>query len=121
MKTIEKYITRELLIPFFVVIGILIGLFFSFSIARFLTGAVSETLGMIAMLKLVSLRTIIALEVLIPIAFYIAIIYGLSRLSKDQELNIIRSSGFGDNRILFTILVIALPISIISGVLSLYA
>ncbi|HNA70832.1 MAG TPA: LptF/LptG family permease, partial [Nitrosomonas sp.] len=121
MKIIEKYITRELLIPFFVVIGILIGLFSSFSIARFLTSAVTETLGMIAMLKLVSLRTIIALEVLVPIAFYVAIIYGLSRLNKDQELNIIRSSGFGDNRILFTILVIALPISIISGVLSLYA
>ncbi len=121
MKIIEKYITRELFIPFCVVIGILVGLFFSFSIARFLTSAVTETLGMMAMLKLVSLRTIIALEVLIPIALYVAIIYGLSRLNKDQELNIIRSSGFGDNRILFTILVIALPISIISAVLSLYA
>ncbi|MBK7352944.1 MAG: LPS export ABC transporter permease LptF [Nitrosomonas sp.] len=121
MKIIEKYITRELLVPFLVVIGILIGLFSSFSIARFLTSAVTETLGMVAMLKLVSLRTIIALEVLIPIAFYVATIYGLSRLNKDQELNIIRSSGFGDNRILFTILIIALPISIISGVLSLYA
>lgn len=120
MKIIEKYITRELTIPFLAIIGILIGLFFSFSIARFLTSAVAETLGMIAMLKLVSLRTIIALEVLIPIAFYISIIYGLSRLNKDQELNIIRSSGFGDHRILVTILRIALPISIISGALSLY-
>ncbi len=42
MKIIEKYITRELLIPFFVVIGILIGLFSSFSIARFLTSSVLE-------------------------------------------------------------------------------
>lgn len=79
MKIIERYITRELLFPFIVVTVILIGLFVSFSVARFLTSAVTETLGTAAMFKLVGLKTIIALEVLVPIAFYVAVIYGLSR------------------------------------------
>ncbi|MCW5598881.1 MAG: LPS export ABC transporter permease LptF [Nitrosomonas sp.] len=121
MKTIEKYITRELLIPFFAVTSILVGLFVSFSTARILASAVTETLGMVAMLQLVMLKTIIALEVLVPISFYVAIIYGLSRLSRDQEMNILRAVGFGDNRILYTVLLIVIPVSIVSGTLSLYA
>ncbi len=121
MGIIERYISRELLLPFFVVTIILIGLFVSFSVARFLTGAVAETLGAIAMFKLVGLKTIIALEVLVPIAFYVAVIHGLSRMNRDQEINVLRSVGYGDNQIIRTVFIIALPIAILSGVLSIYA
>lgn len=121
MKIIEKYITRELLFPFFTVLSILAALFVSLSIARLLASAVTETLGMVVMLQLVMLKTIIALEVLIPISFYVSVIYGLSRMSRDQEMNILRSIGFSDYRILYTVLMIAIPVGIISGVLSLYA
>ncbi len=120
MKIIEKYITRELLLPFLAVISILTGLFVSFSTARLLASAVTETLGLLVMLQLVALKTIIALEVLIPISFYVAVIYGLSRLSRDQEMNIFRSVGFSDYRILYTVLMIAIPVGIVSGALSLY-
>ncbi|BBL33946.1 hypothetical protein Nstercoris_00174 [Nitrosomonas stercoris] len=121
MGIIEKYISRELLSPFFVVVIILIGLFVSFSVARFLTGAVAETLGVVAMLKLVGLKTIIALEVLVPIAFYVAVIYGLSRMNRDQEINVLRSVGYSDRKIVRTIFMVALPIAVLSGVLSIYA
>lgn len=121
MGIIERYITRELLLPFFVVTTILIGLFVSFSVARFLTGAVTETLGTMAMFKLVGLKTIIALEVLVPIAFYVAVIHGLSRMNRDQEINVLRSVGYGDDRIIYTVFLVALPVAIISGVLSIYA
>lgn len=121
MKIIERYITRELLLPFIVVTVILIGLFVSFSVARFLTSAVTETLGTAAMFKLVGLKTIIALEVLVPIAFYVAVIYGLSRMNRDQEINVLRTAGYGDNRIIRTVFIIALPIAILSGILSVYA
>jgi lipopolysaccharide export system permease protein len=121
MGIIERYITRELLLPFFVVTVILIGLFVSFSVARFLTGAVSETLGTAAMFKLVGLKTIIALEVLVPIAFYVAVIHGLSRMNRDQEINVLRSVGYGDNRIIYTVFLIAVPVAVLSGSLSIYA
>ncbi|MXS84917.1 LPS export ABC transporter permease LptF [Nitrosomonas sp. HPC101] len=121
MGIIERYISRELLLPFFVVTVILIGLFVSFSVARFLTGAVAETLGAVAMFKLVALKTIIALEVLVPIAFYVAVIHGLSRMNRDQEINVLRSVGYGDNRIIRTVFITALPIAILSGILSIYA
>ncbi|PXW90828.1 lipopolysaccharide export system permease protein [Nitrosomonas sp. Nm84] len=120
MKLIERYIAREISLPFMVVILILIGLFASFSSARLLAGAVTETLGIAALLKLVFLKTLIALEVLIPIALYISVIIGLGRLNKDQELNVIRSVGVSGTRIVLTVLTVAIPVGIASGMLSSY-
>lgn len=121
MKIIERYIARELLLPFVVVITILAGLFASFSGARLLAQGLTESLGMAAMLKLVSLRTLVALDVLIPVALYVAIIIGLGRLYRDQEINVLRSAGVSDYRIYTIILLITLPVGILSGALSLFA
>jgi len=118
MKIIDKYITRELLIPFMVLIVILTGLFSSFSSARFLAEAVTESLGIAAMLKLVMLKTLIALEVLVPIALYIAVIIGLGRMNRDQEINVLRSAGISEHRIIYAVLIVAIPVGIISGALS---
>ncbi|AEJ02951.1 permease YjgP/YjgQ family protein [Nitrosomonas sp. Is79A3] len=120
MKLVERYIAREILLPFMVVILILVGLFASFSSARLLAGAVTETLGIAALLKLVFLKTLIALEVLIPIALYISVIIGLGRLNKDQELNVMRSFGVSGTRIVLTVLTVAIPVGIVSGMLSSY-
>lgn len=120
MKLIERYIAREILLPFTVVILILIGLFASFSSARLLAGAVTESLGIAALLKLVWLKTLIALEVLIPIALYISVIIGLGRLNRDQELNVIRSAGISGARIVVTVLTVAIPVGFVSGMLSSY-
>jgi lipopolysaccharide export system permease protein len=120
MTLVERYIAREVLLPFTVVILILIGLFASFSSARLLAGAITETLGIGALLKLVFLKTLIALEVLIPIALYISVIIGLGRLNKDQELNVIRSIGVSGSRIVLAVLTVAIPVGIMSGMLSSY-
>ncbi|PSJ18612.1 LPS export ABC transporter permease LptF [Nitrosomonas supralitoralis] len=120
MKLIDRYIAREIMLPFTVVILILIGLFASFSSARLLAGAVTETLGISGLLQLVLLRTLIALEVLIPIALYISVIIGLGRLNKDQELNVIRSMGISGSRIVLMVLTVAIPVGIVSGMLSSY-
>ncbi|SOD40623.1 LPS export ABC transporter permease LptF [Nitrosovibrio sp. Nv4] len=120
MKIIERYITRELLIPFTVVATILAILFASFSSARFLAGAVTESLGLAAMLKLVLLKTLIALEVLMPISLYVAVVMGLGRLHRDQEIAVLRSAGVSESRIIYAILIVAIPVGIASGVLSIF-
>jgi lipopolysaccharide export system permease protein len=121
VKIIERYITRELLIPFAVVALILAALFSSFSTARFLAGAVTESLGLAAMLKLVLLKTLIALEVLMPISLYVAIVIGLGRLHRDQEIIVLRSAGVSEHRIIYAVLVVAIPVGIASGFLSIFA
>jgi lipopolysaccharide export system permease protein len=120
LKIIDRYITRELLIPFTVVAVILATLFSSFSSARFLASAASESLGLVAMLKFVMLKTVIALEVLMPIALYVAVVMGLGRLYRDQEISVLRSAGVSENRALFAVLIVAIPVGIASGVLSIF-
>jgi len=120
MKSLDRYIAREILLPFTVVILILTGLFASFSSARLLAGAVTESLGIFALFQLVFLKTLISLEVLIAIALYISVIIGLGRLNKDQELTVLRSIGISNTRIVLVVLAVAIPIGIISGILSSY-
>ena len=120
MKIIEKYITRELLIPFTVIMAILVGLFSSLSSANFLAGAVTESVGISGMLKLILLKTLIALEVLVPVALYVAVIIGLGRMNRDQEINVLRSAGVSEKRIIYSVLLVAIPVGIISGVLSMF-
>lgn len=120
MKIIERYITLELLIPFTVVAVILAALFSSFSSAQFLAAAVSESLGLADMLKLVLLKTVIALEVLMPISLYVAVVMGLGRMHRAQEINALRSAGVSERRIIYSVLMVAIPVGIASGVLSIF-
>ena len=120
VKIIERYIIRELLIPFVVIIVILAGLYASFISGRFLAGALTESLGVMALLKLVMLKTVISLDILMQLALYVAIVVGLGRLHRDQEINVLRSAGVSDRRIIYAVLMVAIPIGIIIGLLSIF-
>ncbi|PTQ83449.1 lipopolysaccharide export system permease protein [Nitrosospira multiformis] len=104
-----------------VVTVILATLFASFSTARFLAGAVTDSLGLVPVLRLVFLKTLIALEVLMPIALYVAVIMGLGRLHRDQEIVVLRSAGVSEHRIIYAVLIVAVPVGLISGFLSIFA
>ena len=118
MSSIERYIIFEALKPLSFVLIILVALFACFSSARYLAEAVAETLGIYFMLKLILLKTLIALEVLVPIALYISIVMALGRLHRDQEIVALRAGGGSDKLIIRAVLLIAVPISLAVGALS---
>ncbi|MCC8996809.1 MAG: LPS export ABC transporter permease LptF [Nitrosomonas sp.] len=120
MRIIDRYIVREILIPFFAVIAILAGIFTSFNSARFLSGTVVGSLDFSSIIIFLTLKTLIALEVLIPIALYISVIIGLNRLSKDSEFIVLHSVGVSRNRIILSVLIVAIPVGIVSGIISAY-
>lgn len=119
MLNIERYIVREVAQPLAAVSAIMVGLFASFSGARYLSEAVTETLGISIMLQLILLKTVIALEVLIPIAFYASVVIGLGRLHRDQEIIALQAAGIGGFVVIRAVLILAIPISILVGCLSL--
>lgn len=121
MNRLEHYIASEIIKPFLVVLLILVGLFASFSSARFLAEAVTETLGAAGMIKLVWLKTLIALEVLIPIALYVSVVIGLGRLHRDQELIAIRAVGISGRSVTKAVIYVALPIGLLTGMISMIA
>lgn len=120
MPIIERYLIAELRRPLAMVGGILILIFASYSTARYLADAVSQTLGGVVLVELVMLKTLIALEILIPIALYIAVVVGLGRLYHDQEMTVLNASGVGPFRVYRAVLLLALPVALLVGLLSLY-
>ena len=120
MTRLGQYVTWEILKPFIVISVILAGLFSSFNAARYLSRAVTESLGMLLIMKLIALKTIIAMEVLFPIAFYAAIIVALGRLHRDQEVIVLRSAGISENFLVRKVFLLALPMGLMVGALSIY-
>ena len=120
MPHIERYIIKEVLRPFSFVLIILVALFACFSSARYLAEAVTETLGIYFMIKLVLLKTFIALEVLTPIALYTSVVIGLGRLHQDREIVALNAAGAGNKRIISPVLMVSIPTALAVGVLSLY-
>ena len=117
---LRHYLVREVITPFLVVVAILVGLFTSFNAARYLAETVTETLGMVLIFKLILLKSVIAMEVLVPIAYYSAIIIALARLHRDQEVIVLKSAGISENFLVRTIFGLSLPIGILVGLLSIY-
>ena len=100
---------------------VLVALFACFSSARYLAQAVTETLGVYFMIKLILLKTLIALEVLVPIALYTSVVIGLGRLHRDREIVAMNAAGAGDKNIIGPVMMVSIPIALAVGYLSLQA
>lgn len=118
---IDRYLAREMGQGLALVAGVLVVMFASFNTARFMADAVSEGLGMAVVLQLVGLRTLIALEVLLPIALYLGVVMGLGRLHHDQEMTALQAMGVGEARLLRPVVLLALPLAAVVGLISLQA
>jgi lipopolysaccharide export system permease protein len=116
---IDRYMMREVGIPFVGVSLVLLTVFSTFSLTRFLADASSGLLNASEVTHLTALKGLIALEVLLPIAFYVAVILGLGRLYRDAEMDALRAGGVSENRLLRPILTLALLLAVAVGVMSL--
>ena len=108
---VDRYITRQIAAPMLLIIGLLVALFVTYSLTRFLTDAATGLLNMAEVSRVTGLRGAIALEVLIPISLYIAIVTGLGRLYSDYEMDALRSAGFSRARLLRPILLLAVAVA----------
>lgn len=114
------YLAREAAKPFFLIALFLVGLFIAYSLTRFLTEANEGFLSASAVFSLTGLKALIALEVLLPIALYIALIVALGRLHSDWEIVALRAGGLSENRVLAPVLGMALAVAVVVAALSLW-
>src|SRR5258708_19963796 len=83
---ISRYLLREILGPLVVVLSVLCVLQASYGAASFLSDAVSGLLPTDMIVQVIRLRTLIALEMLIPIALYLSFVMALGRMYVDSEM-----------------------------------
>ncbi len=115
-----RYLVWETAKPFCVAILFLVGVFVTYSLTRFLTEANEGLLGVSAVFLLTGLKALIALEVLLPIALYIALIVALGRLYSDWEIVALKASGFSEGRVLAPVLGMAAVVALTVAALSLW-
>ena len=116
---VDRYIARQITSPMLLIIGLLVALFVTYSLTRFLTDAATGLLNLAEVSKVTGYRGAIALEVLIPISLYIAIVMGLGRLYSDYEMDALRSAGVSRARLLRPIVMLAVAVAAIVWVASL--
>lgn len=120
-KTLNRYLISEVLPPFF--FGLLVFTFILLiaRIVKLIELVITRGVPIIQTAKLFSLILPTFLELTVPMAFLLAILLGLGRLSGDQELLAMKASGISPTQILWPISVVAVIVAIITWLLTLFA
>jgi lipopolysaccharide export system permease protein len=120
VRTIDRYILRELLGSFgasFVVLllvsmsGLLVDL-----MSKIARGKVPATL----LLSQLGLRLVDVLPLLLPLALFLGVLLAYSRLYRDSEMAVLGSAGLGPRQLMRPLLVLALPVALLVGAVSLW-
>lgn len=90
---LDRYLLRQILASFAIVAGVLVSIFLAYSLTRFLNDAAGGLLTVREAAELTLLKAIIALEVLLPLAFYFGLIVGCGGLNTHGELIAMRAAG----------------------------
>jgi len=118
---LERHILRDILSPQIAIGLVLMIIFAGYSATRFLNDAVNGLLAGQAVAALVFFKILIALEVLLPVTLYLAIVLALSQLHADNEMTAMEACGIGPGRVIKSVIFLALPLALLVSGLSLYA
>lgn len=117
---LSRYIVSEILRPAAAILFLLVVIFASYSAVTYLSDAVAGLLPPGTVLVLILLKIAMALEVLLPVTFFLAVVIALGRMSMDSEMTALRACGYGPADVLKSVFVLALPVAALAGVASLY-
>lgn len=92
-KTINRYILKEISLPFFMLLLILTFVLLMGRILQLMDLMINKGVGLTAIIKLICYLMPSFLIITIPVSLLIAILIGMGRLSSDNEITIMKSSG----------------------------
>jgi lipopolysaccharide export system permease protein len=117
---IDHYLRREISVPFLAVSTVLVSIFITYSLTRFLMDANAGLLLPTEIFKMTVLSSLISLDVLLPLALYISVLAGLGRLHSDSEIYAMRASGISEMRVLRPIIAVAILLAIMIALFSIF-
>lgn len=120
MKLIERYIMTSIQRLVATLVGFLIFIFASYCAQRYLTEAANGTLALDVVLDVVFYKVLIALEMLLPVGLYVSVGVTLGQMYTDSEITAISASGATPARLYRAVMFLAVPLSILVTLLSLY-
>ncbi len=97
---IQRYLIKEVLQTLLAVLAVLLLIFLSRHFARYLAEAAAGELPTELVLRLLTTLTLSSSVLLVPFAFYIAVLLAFGRLYRDNEMTALAASGMGAVRVL---------------------
>lgn len=117
---IDRYILREILSTLLVVLFVLLIVFLSNRLVRFLADASVGDLANEMVLTMLGMKTLGGLVIILPLGLFMAILLGLSRLYKDSEMVALTACGVSVRRIYRSVIALALAVAAVVAVISFY-
>jgi len=117
---IDRYLRHEISVPFLAVSTVLVSIFLTFSLTRFLIDANAGLLHSVEVIQLTFLKSLISLEVLLPLGLYLGVMIGLGRLHSDSEIYAMRASGISEMRLLRPIVRFAFLLAVLISLFSVF-
>lgn len=114
MKIVDRYISLEIIRPFLMVIIGVIVIMLSVRLNEDMQLIIVKKVPWHLVMKMILYKMPEFVVLSLPIAFMIATLLGLARMSKDFELIAIRATGTGSHRIIRPILFISILVSILA-------
>lgn len=118
---VDRYLIAAVSKPLLGILGVLTIIFASYTAGRFLDQAAAGLISSDAALAIIRFRVLIALEVLTPVALYLAIFIGLGRLYHEQEMAALAAAGVSPWRHYRALALIVIPVAVLVAGLSHYA
>jgi lipopolysaccharide export system permease protein len=120
-KIIDHYLIREITQPLIAIFITLVVIFVTFSLSRFLVDADAGLLVPAEVARLTLFKTIISLDVLLPLSLFLGVMTGLGRLYTDSEIYAMRASGISEASLLRPLMRLALALAVVVALLSTWA
>jgi len=117
-KIIYHYLIREVIQPLVTIFLALVVIFITFSLSRFLVDADAGLLQPTEVARLTLLKSLISLDVLLPLSLFLGVMTGLGRLYTDSEIYAMRASGISEASLLRPLMLLALVLAVVVGLLS---
>jgi lipopolysaccharide export system permease protein len=121
VKILDRYILRELLVPFVLGLAVFTSILLIVRILKLVEMVVNRGVPLWQMLKLFSYILPAFLEVTVPMALLLAILVAFGRLSSDSELVAMRAAGVSLRRLLIPVGGFAVTVAALTLGLSMYA
>lgn len=109
MGLIDRLLLREILKTLLVILLVIVIVLLSNTLVRYLGKAASGALSTDLLLVVVGLELLRVLGLIIPPAFFFAVLWVLGRMYRDSEMMALQAAGFGHLRLFRSVLVAALP------------
>lgn len=119
MRTVYRYVAKELLLVLCVVFAILIFIGVGFRLTGYLQEAANGRFDANVLWTLIALRLPEFVQIVLPFSLFLSIVVTLGRVHADQEFVVLVSGGMGPPKMIGWLLSIVVPCAFVVGLLSL--